>query len=369
MLRRLEPLVNTVSVSSDAIDPDTGDNSTSEDTTVDSDIPTVTQIDSVSGTGDGILEECEEVRVGVSQLLVTFSESVQNPPGDSDPDDVTNPANFRLVAAGPDKDLATTVCGAPAGDDVSISIDSVLYDDGTHTAALQLASGASLGEDVYRLLACGSTTIRDTSGNPLDGNGDGTGGDDFVRTFRVERTNRLVNGQFDCNIDSWTAVSTLPTEIEHDPLDIDAVSVSGSAGITNLSASNDFALGQCVDINGGDGCTLNFNMRMDAAPGLLFTVHRTCEFFTAPTCGGDSLGVNSTTSILEDSGGAWLPHQLNVSPAATTESVLCSLAVRTAAGDDFFAYVDDAMLSCSDQLLFTDGFESGDTTAWSSTQP
>ena len=40
-----------------------------------------------------------------------------------------------------------------------------------------------LGNGHYRFTA--KSTISDTAGNPLDGNGDGTGGDDYVRVFDV----------------------------------------------------------------------------------------------------------------------------------------------------------------------------------------
>ena len=175
-------ITNTATVASDAVDPDPANDTATEDTEVDADAPTVTLVDSLAG--DGEIEECEEVRSSITQLLVSFSEPVQDPAGDSDADDVTNPANYLLVEAGPDRDFTTTDCSGAAGDDGAIGITGVTYDDGTDTATLTLDVIGSLGDDLYRLLVCGSTSIRDIAGNPLDGDDDGTGGDDFVRTYR-----------------------------------------------------------------------------------------------------------------------------------------------------------------------------------------
>ncbi len=54
---------------------------------------------------------------------------------------------------------------------------------------------------------------------------------------------------------------------------------------------------------------------------------------------------------------------------AGTASVLCSVDLRTEDGADFNAFVDEAFLTCRADILFADGFESGDTSAWTSTSP
>ncbi|MEM8964589.1 MAG: DUF11 domain-containing protein, partial [Acidobacteriota bacterium] len=229
-------ITNVVDVSSATTDPISGNDSASESTMVDADPPIVTLVDSIEDTGDGMLDECEDAKAAITALLVTFDEDVQDPLGDDDASDVTNPANYRLLAAGPDRDFSTSTCGAPLGDDVLISVDAVTYDAGSSTATLEVNAGSPLGDDLYRLLVCGSTTIRDLVGNALDGNADGTGGDDFVRTYRVSRTNQFVNGNLDCSIDAWTAVSTDPNEITYSTEDVDNSSLSGSVQITNLTA-------------------------------------------------------------------------------------------------------------------------------------
>lgn len=362
-------ITTSVEVTTAANDPNAANNTASEDTLVDDMPPTVTNLDSQADTGDGMIEECEEVRVGVNQLLLTFSEPLFDPEGDTDPDDVTNPANYLLVAAGPDRDLSTEVCGAPQGDDVAITIDSVTFDEGTLTAALSLPGIQTLEDEVYRLLACGSTTLQDIAGIPLDGNADGIAGDDFLRSFRVERTNLLENGYFDCDIASWVPVSTVPEEIAYSTEDSDEALISGSAAYTNLSASQDFSLGQCVPVAGNRSCNWQLRFRLDLAPEVLLSATRTCEFFSAAECGGSSLGSSSNSSFLGDTGGVWLNQELLAASPVGAASMLCSLDLRTEDGDDFDAFLDNAFLTCDEDFLFIDGFESGDTSAWSNAIP
>ena len=298
-------ITNDASVASSTPDPVPDGETASEDTLVDAEPPVVSGVDSVAGTGDGQLQECEEARVAITQLLVTFDEPVQNPAGNADASDVTNPTNYRLLAAGPDGDFATSFCGPAFGDDASISVDSVAYDSGTSTATLTVNGGSPLRDSLYRLLVCGSTTIRDIAGNALDGNADGIGGDDFVRTYRVERSNQFVNGQLDCSIESWVAVSTVADEIIYSSEDVDDSSVSGSARITNLTASTDFSLAQCPPIVGGTPYDFRGSVRVDAEPGAGLFLSRVCELYSAPSCTGSPLLTTVDVTGLADTDGMW----------------------------------------------------------------
>ena len=314
--------------------------------------PTVTVVDSVGGTGDGMLEDCEEVRVAVDRLLVTFDQAVADPEGDTDPNDVTNPANYRLFAAGPDRDLASTACAAPVGDDVELAIGDVTWDEPSRTAEVDPA-GAALGDGLHRLVVCDE--IRDPAGNPLFGG-------DFARFFRVERTNRLVNGQLDCDLAGWTTVSTNPGEITFAGEDVDAASVSGSAGITNLTSSVDFALGQCAAVVGGLPHVLSGAVRLDSDATIL--VSRFCELFADPECAGASLGASIDFFPLADTSGGWERFSGIVTTPAESGSVLCGFATKALEGEEFEGWLDDLRLR-PESGVFSDGFESGDTSAWS----
>ncbi|MCE1253481.1 MAG: sortase, partial [Anaerolineae bacterium] len=108
---------------------------------------------------------------GPDQFTVNFNRDVNNPAGDSDHDDVTNPDNYLLVNKG-NNGLADTVsCSAGVqADDVRFPVDSVSYNSAARQATVHLSSPLPIG--FYRLLLCGSTSIIDLFGNPLNNGSD-----------------------------------------------------------------------------------------------------------------------------------------------------------------------------------------------------
>lgn len=357
---------NTAEVAGNEFDPDTDNNSDTEETTLDVIPPTVTNVNSVYDTGDGTLEECETVNLNwLQRLLVTFSESMFDPAGDSDADDVTNPANYQLVTAGADRSFQTTACGGAQGDDTVIGITEVAYDDGTFTADLTLA--LELPDDLYRLEVCGSTTLVDLAGNSLDGDADGTGGDDFQRGFRVDNLNRFANGHFDCDLDSWTTTSTNPAEISYGSDDFESSTESGSAQVENLTGSTSFQVDQCAPVVEEADHRLSLFLRLAADPGVGVILNRFCEIFDGADCVGNSLGPVFAATEIFDSGGAFTPLDLAFTAPSGGVSALCGVTLSTG-GDDFTANVD-AMTLVTEGSIFGDGFESGDVSAWSAAVP
>jgi len=152
----------------------------------DSTPPRVLSIGSWEDTGDGVLSEGEVTDALITQLMVRFSEPVRDLSGDSDPDDVTNPANYLLFDDGGDGfDTVDCAGGIAAGDNpINVEVWEYLSGDPSQTW-LGVNDGFDLPVGSYRLLVCGTTSIVDWSGNVLDGDGNGTGGDDFVRNFSV----------------------------------------------------------------------------------------------------------------------------------------------------------------------------------------
>lgn len=357
-------VTNTASVASDEPDPDSMDNMDDEETTLDTTSPTVALLGSVGDTGDGELIACETANVEISQLLVTFDEAMSDPAGNNAPGDVTNPANYQLVVPGPDETFQTTQCASLLGDDQLVPVSSLTYDGGTTTATLDF--GSNLAAGLYRVLACG--LIEDEIGNPLDGDGDGTGGDDFVRSFRIDADNLLANGHFDCDLAGWIPQSTDPGEIVWAGDDYLSSGDSGSAAVINQAASTDFQIAQCADLAlAGVPYTLANRYRMSLlAPASVDLTH-TRAFFDAPACAGNELNSGGTTVGAGDTSGTWLPLVTEVTPPALAQSARCTFQLRTIGGDSFDARLDFLSLTIGAPPLFADDFESGDTSAWSQT--
>jgi hypothetical protein len=206
--------------------------------------------------------------------------------------------------------------------------------------------------------------LTDLAGNPLDGDGNGGAGDDFVRFFRADPDNLFGDGHFDCDLGAWVPVSTDPNEIYPSEDDVDGSGDSGSAAVENLSANTEFALGQCLPVDAETDYSLSGRVRMTtAAPGI--GVRMSCEFFSGADCGGTSLGVPATSTLLiADTGATWVEISDQVFSPPAAVSVLCAVDLLTGSGADFEARLDRMRLT-DDTVLFEDGFEGGDTSAWS----
>jgi len=357
---------NTATVTSTTTDPSSANNSDTELTQLDAVPPQVTNVDSVATTGDGTLGECETANVSITALAVSFDEAMANPPGDGDPDDITNPANYLVVTAGPDFDFATTACGGAGGDDVALTVSGVSYDGGSDTATLTLA--AALPAAQVRLFVCDSLT--DLAGNALDGDADTTAGGDFRRAFRSDPGNVFANGHFDCDAADWNAVAATPAEIAWTGSDdADDADDSGAVHFTNLAPGVDtsFRLWQCYDIPTAALFDVEARVRLAAASGTFIGFSRRCEFFSTAACSG-SLGVQTSALALQDTAGSWLTLATQVSRPAGAVAARCDFSFETATGASFDGWLD-ATRFVSTGGLFSDGFESGDTSAWSATVP
>jgi LPXTG-site transpeptidase (sortase) family protein len=109
----------------------------------------------------------------LTQIQITFSKEVSDPAGSTGQDDVTNPANYQLFQKGPNGSYDFSSCddGTP-GDDIFIPSGPVSYDNTTFTSTLTVNNGTPLPTGDYRLLVCGTTSITDNAGNPLNGGSD-----------------------------------------------------------------------------------------------------------------------------------------------------------------------------------------------------
>lgn len=152
-------------------------NDTASDTTrvQDGDPPGVAFVGSVADTGDGVLSEGEVTDVAITQLLLAFDEPVRS-------SDAGDPGRYSLYRSGPDQTFETSGCGPVAPEDEWVAVNAAAY--AAQAAAVDVNDFAPLPDGLYQLRACAG--IRDLEGNALDGDGDTVGGDDFLRTFRID---------------------------------------------------------------------------------------------------------------------------------------------------------------------------------------
>ena len=133
---------------------------------------------------DPIIDSTDIVTIytsgGPTTFTIEFSEDVYDPVGDTDADDVTNPANYILVEEGILTDFQTTACTTTDfTQDTQYSVDSVSYDNSTFTSTLTLNSGTPLPDGSYKLFVCGTTSVVDLVGNHLNS------GTDAIYDFTV----------------------------------------------------------------------------------------------------------------------------------------------------------------------------------------
>ena len=206
--------------------------------------PTVILVNTNADTGDGELTEDEQTTAAITQLLVSFSEPVNDPAGNTGASDVTNPANYMLFNDGGDGFDTLSCTGGIVGNDSAITINSVAYASATGIATLSVNGGGALPDAAYRLLVCGTTSIQDTESNKLDGNGDLAAGDDFARNFTVGKLSSTTTITSD-NPDPSTpgqAVTVVFTVISNgSPTGTVTVTDSASAATCNATV----AVGQC----------------------------------------------------------------------------------------------------------------------------
>jgi len=143
-------------------------------------LPMVLHVDALHIDGAAVIADNADITRQIPSLAVFFSKPMQNPAGNTDPNDVTNSANFRLIYAGANHLRETQSCATPAGDDSLITLNSVTYEPLQRKATLTMA--ASLPDGSFTLFVC--NTLKSLGNAFLDGNSDGTSGDDFQRRFQ-----------------------------------------------------------------------------------------------------------------------------------------------------------------------------------------
>ncbi len=310
--------------------------------------PWATSISAIAPPEDDDIAPGEDVAGAVTQLLVRYSEAMWDPAGDGTAGDVTNPASYLLVSAGPDGVVQTTACGPPAGDDVAAVVTAVAYDPTELTAALTAGGETGLEGGAWALLVCGSAGLRDLPGNVFDGDRDGTPGGDLEVPFQVERTNLLADPNADSGLTGWALSAQDSTEFTGD--DAHGEPFSGAIRIARTAgADTSVSISQCLVLTGIGGWPFTVHgltsvWESPVAPGPV-TVTGAATFFDDPDCEGGQIGDEQVTNaVTGDTGSGWTELSLDGSMIPTVaQSVLVSYRAVLPEGSDseFDVWFDD----------------------------
>jgi hypothetical protein len=287
-----------------------------------------------------------------------------DPAGSVDPDDVTNPANYRLIAPGVNADLETASCASLSGDDVELSVTGVSHDPTTNTVVLDVSG--SLPPSRYRLLECGTTTLEDLVGEALDGDGDGDGGDDFLTDLRVDTGNLIVNGHLDCDLAGWSTQPATAGAVTWDAVDADGSNQSGAVHMVQLSVDTSFSVAQCVPVSGDGGGILSSWFRISDDSIGLFGYVQSYELFAGADCSGALVASGSSNSVQFGGTGGWVAASAVVPATAGVTSARCRYRLDVPGGGPFEGWIDGMTYRENrPDMIFADDFDNGTTGAWS----
>jgi hypothetical protein len=190
----------------------------------------------------------------------------------------------------------------------------------------------------------------------------GLAGQPVLRDFSVVAAHLLSNPNVDGDLATWTTVVAGRALIDVDPQDAGEAPSSASAQI--IAGSEDAgALQQCHSVEPGLPILLG---------GLAFAKHGSAvitvlaDSFPEPECGGELTTLGSRTTAV-GAGQGWVAlGALEATPQSGF--VRATYAVEPSTGGIVEVLLDDLVFRVVHEL-FADGFESGDTTAWSSSTP
>jgi 6-phosphogluconolactonase (cycloisomerase 2 family) len=264
------------------------------------DPPQVTRLLSTHMAEYGDLNAPLPTEAAVTQLVPEFSRGVFTAAGGTDPSAANNVANYRLFDLGLGGDPDCSASG-----DVQLGA-LVTYQAAQKRAVLRLDGNRALPAGLYRFAACGS--IRDFDDNLLDGDGDGTTGDDYLLDFEIATTNVLRNPNLDTTAGQWALESTSGTgEIRWSAADADGIVSSGALRAQHPGGSaSTYTATQCVDVSGQAGLTsLGAHVLTNQAFGNAPQVSAEAVFFDQAGCAGNQTGQVETSSTIEHGAGQW----------------------------------------------------------------
>ncbi len=355
-------VTDSATVQSNETDPSPDNNIANEETSLDHTPPQIIGV--TNEPGGTTVDSCHGLRETSQAIKIEFSEALENLAGTDQPGDADCPDSYLLLYSGANRNFETSGCTNPGGDDVRIEISGVKINQNQIT--LTPANTPLQQSGLYRLVACGN--LEDPAHNPIDGDGNGQGGDDFQLDFRYSPADILPNEHFDCSLEGWDIDSTIPEEIEYSPDDALGSELSGSAFLQTISSAPGEKLGlsQCLPIEEGSTIKADASFILDSSNEV--QVRFSCIFFPTEGCSYESLRSDSSLQSHGSTSGAWtrLANFSSLPAPQTALSARCGFDLSSPSGEDFSASIDEIDLRVEvSSSIFLDGFESGTTNSWS----
>ena len=302
--------------------------------------PRIVKVRPISGLCHNQIISGNELPAAVTELEISFSVDMANPTGDTSLIDVSNPMNYRLVSTSDSNQELPTNCADPIGPN---SIDHMVgmrfYDSNSKTAVLSSPLTQGLPDERYVLLGC-FDGLKAQTGGLLDGNGDGTAGDDYAINFSVSAANLLDNPNFGNGINAWTFMGNVNAVSD----DADNALYAGSANI-DLGAS----IGQCVSLNGASNLRFGVSLQSDLASG---NSTLKVEYYDAAQCSGTL--IDSKQSQKPAFNGVWNDTYLDTK--APNNAVSAMIIVEGNVSQS--PILVDRSYFISPNIIFGSGFES-----------
>lgn len=180
--------------------------------------------------------------------------------------------------------------------------------------------------------------------------------------------NLVFNPDFNTDVTGWTPSTT--GTIEWSPLDAEGNPASGSALVTNRSTTAQDGTGprQCIDgIDAGFFYLLAADVLVPSGQSETGYAELLVQWYDTPGCGGGLVGLNTTPGLSTSTPDAWyLDAGVFRAPTGTQSARLRLTVAKIEDYGTLQAHFDNVLLGLA---IFGDGFESGDTTAWSHTVP
>jgi hypothetical protein len=187
-------------------------------------------------------------------------------------------------------------------------------------------------------------------------------------TGLVAAQNLVTNGDFANDVAGWTE-GIIPltwdgtSDYQNDPS-------SGSASILNNGASPTFSgATQCVgSVVAGENYRLS--AWLNVPPGQTGSGYAQVLvwWYSQPACGGGWLEDLSTSAISSSGGWTEVLTAVGQAPATAQSALVYLLCYKLTSAGELQASFDHVVFS-PNASVFADGFESGDTSAWSSEVP